>query len=60
MTNPLDLIVEEPWYKPNLDRKELRAFMQKDEAAWPRGRASGAAQNRRRTPGENRRRHPPL
>ena len=31
MTNPKALIVEEAWYKPEIDRKELRALMQKED-----------------------------
>ena len=31
MTNPHDLIIEEEWYKADIDRHEFRALMQKDD-----------------------------
>ncbi len=31
MTNPLDLIIEEEWYKPEIDRSVFKALMQKDD-----------------------------
>jgi fatty acid desaturase/nitrite reductase/ring-hydroxylating ferredoxin subunit len=31
MLNPRELIIEEDWYKPELDRREFKALMQKDD-----------------------------